>query len=67
MDDILARVEEELRLRRYSPRTRLAYMGHIRRFLSSEPRGDVLDADRVRRYFAAQARRDLSRRLKTKP
>ncbi|NIR59414.1 MAG: hypothetical protein GWO02_07785, partial [Gammaproteobacteria bacterium] len=35
---LLAAAAEELRLRGYSPRTRKAYLQHIRRFLRSAPR-----------------------------
>ena len=54
MNPVLLRVEEELRLRRYSARTRAAYLGHIRRFLDAEPAARI-DADRVRRFAARLA------------
>jgi len=39
---LLARFEEELQLRAYSPRTRKAYVGHVRRFLERLPDGTEL-------------------------
>ncbi|NJD19490.1 MAG: hypothetical protein FIA95_09455, partial [Gemmatimonadetes bacterium] len=49
-DDMLARFEEEMRLRGYARRTQKAYLGHARRFLrdAGAPGGDVGDAAGVR-------------------
>jgi integrase/recombinase XerD len=49
---LLARLEEELRLRRYSPRTRKAYLGHTRRFLRAVPPG-ADPADALREHVLA--------------
>ena len=49
---ILAAVEEELTLRRYSPRTHEAYLGHLRRFVSHFGQAiESLDRVELRAYF----------------
>jgi integrase/recombinase XerD len=52
--DVLQRASEELRLRGYSPRTRAAYVGHIRRFLQACP-------DAATEFRTRHARRHLLR------
>ncbi|MDY7080743.1 MAG: tyrosine-type recombinase/integrase [Chloroflexota bacterium] len=45
-------VENELTLRRYSPRTHEAYLGHLRRFLNHFGRAaETLTGDELREYF----------------
>ncbi|HUF31439.1 MAG TPA: tyrosine-type recombinase/integrase [Gemmatimonadaceae bacterium] len=56
---LLRAAAERLRLRRYSPRTRKVYLGHIRRFLEAteaEPR--ELQPEHARRWVLRQADRD---------
>ncbi len=49
---LLRRVSEELRLLRYSPRTRKLYLGHLRRFLERHPAAaHDLTAGTVRRHL----------------
>ncbi|MGH7468081.1 MAG: tyrosine-type recombinase/integrase [Longimicrobiales bacterium] len=48
---IIARLDEELRLRRYSPRTRGVYGGHVRRFLAQLGQSTTIMPDDVRRYL----------------
>jgi integrase/recombinase XerD len=55
----LESVERELKLRRYSPRTRRAYMKLLRRFLLDMPPGD-LDAEGVRAYVVGLVDRGIS-------
>lgn len=50
VDQLLQRTEHELRLRRYSPRTRKAYLGHIRRFLRAIEHAPI-NAETVRGYM----------------
>ena len=58
---ILTAVENELTLRRYSPRTHEAYLGHLRRFLNHFGRAaETLTGDEVREYFLDLARSGLS-------
>lgn len=55
----LAAMEQELKLRQHSPRTRRAYLKLLRRFLLSVPDGEVTPA-RVREYVVAFIDRGLS-------
>ena len=55
----LADVERELKLRRYSARTRRAYLKLLRRFLCELEPG-ALDAARIRAYVVAFVDRDIS-------
>ncbi|MFQ6102591.1 MAG: tyrosine-type recombinase/integrase [Anaerolineae bacterium] len=49
---ILTAVENELTLRRYSPRTHEAYLGHLRRFLNHFGQAaETLSGDELREYF----------------
>lgn len=51
MTDLVARMEQELRLRGYSHRTRKLYLGHVRRFLSVCPRDPGSRSEElIRRY-----------------
>jgi len=48
---LLARTEEELRVRGYAPKTRESYLAHVRRFLESQATaGAAPDGTAVRRY-----------------
>jgi len=58
---LLDRLDGEMRLRGYSPRTRKVYMGHVRRYLESSPpnRGSEVDPrERVRAYLLKKVRRE---------
>jgi integrase/recombinase XerD len=59
-DAILTRLDEELRLGRYSPRTRKAYGGHVRRFLHNIDSAQIT-AGQVRAYLLAGLDRGHSR------
>jgi integrase/recombinase XerD len=49
---ILTAVENELTLRRYSPRTHQAYLGHLRRFLDHFGKAaETLTGDELKAYF----------------
>jgi site-specific recombinase XerD len=49
---ILAAVENELTLRRYSPKTHEAYLGHLRRFLNHFGQAaETLGSDELKAYF----------------
>lgn len=53
-EPLLNRVETELKIRNYSPKTRKAYLDAIRRFLSYIDQASAeLNADDVRRYLLA--------------
>ena len=56
----LEAVERELKLRRYSPRTRRAYLKLLRRFLHEMPAGDEFTADGIRGYVVGFVDRGLS-------
>jgi integrase/recombinase XerD len=55
----LEAVERELKLRRYSPRTRRAYLKLLRRFLLDVPAGEF-DAENIRGYVVAVVDRGIS-------
>ena len=57
----LQRLDEELRLRRYSPRTHAAYRGHVRRFLEQLERPEPPTAADVRRHLLSSVERGHSR------
>jgi site-specific recombinase XerD len=48
---MISRLDEELRLRRYSPRTRSAYCKHVRRFLEQLGPSSTIAVEPVRRYL----------------
>lgn len=52
IESVLAAAENELLLRRYSPRTRKVYLGHMRRFLEivGKPAREVTESD-IRAYL----------------
>ena len=58
---LLDRAADELLLRRYSPRTRRLYLGHIRRFLASvsDP-AEAGSAEHMRRHILSLERRSTS-------
>ena len=60
IEAVLEAASSELLLRRYSPRTRKVYLGHLRRFLVAvgKPARDVTEAD-IRRYLTG----DLGERI----
>lgn len=52
IERILTAVENELTLRRYSPRTHQAYLGHLRRFLNHFGRAaETLTGNELKAYF----------------
>lgn len=55
----LATVEQELKLRQYSPRTQRAYLKLLRRFLRAVPPGDIR-AEAVREYVVGFVDRGVS-------
>lgn len=58
---ILGDVENELTLRRYSPRTHEAYLGHLKRFLNHFGRdAETLDSAEVKDYFLALVQSGIS-------
>ena len=58
---ILHRLDEELRVRRYSPRTRKSYNGHARRFLATLDPASKITPEDVRRFLLARVDRGCSR------
>ena len=65
---ILAAVENELTLRRYSPKTHEAYLGHLRRFLNHFGQAaETLTNDELREYFLRpEILTDLPRPMRAK-
>lgn len=58
---LLGRFEEEMKLRAYSPRTRTAYLGHIRRFVDQLPEEGDLPTVLRQRLLELEAHRKVSR------
>lgn len=60
-DEALSKAAEELRLRRYSPRTRKTYLHHLRHFLdASTVRIEDLGTEHARRYLIGLVEAGLS-------
>lgn len=57
---LLERLDEELLLRRYSPKTRRSYGGHVRRLLSTHAH-DALTAEYIQSFLLARVDRGFSR------
>jgi integrase/recombinase XerD len=58
----LKATEQELILRRYSPKTLAAYLGHVKRFLNQfKQSAETITGEQVREYFLALATQGVSK------